>query len=64
MGSLFINNDTLFAISYRYAVMPLLCLNKFDFAMAVLVVIPIYKRSNPLAGFFFAIEWPVFNSAQ
>ena len=44
--------------------------NEFDAAMAVLVVIPIHKRRNPLAGFFFAAEWPVgvirpvFNSAE
>ena len=34
------------------------------------MVIPIHKRRNPLAGFFFAAEWPVwivrpvFNSAE
>jgi len=50
--------------------MPLLRRNKFDAAMAVLVVIPINKRGNPLAGFFFAAERPVgivrpvFNSAE
>ena len=44
--------------------------NEFDAAMAVLVVIPIHKRRNPLAGFFFAAErpvWivrPVFNGAE
>jgi hypothetical protein len=38
--------------------------------MAVLVVLPINKRRNPLAGFFFATEWPVgivrpvFNGAE
>jgi hypothetical protein len=39
--------------------MTLLGRNKFDAAMAVLVVIPINKRGNPVAGFFFAAEWPV-----
>jgi len=33
--------------------------NEFDASMAVLVIIPINKRGNPLAGFFFAAEWPV-----
>ncbi len=50
--------------------MPLLRHNKFDAAMAVLVVVSINKRRNPLAGFFFAAERPVgivrpvFNSAE
>jgi hypothetical protein len=44
---------------YRLTAMPLLRRNEFDAAMAVLVVIPINKRGNPLAGFFFAAEWPV-----
>ena len=50
--------------------MALLGRHKFDAAMAVLVVVPINKRGNPLAGFFFAAEWPVgivrpvFNSAE
>ena len=50
--------------------MLLLRRNEFDAAMAVLVTIPIHKRGNPLAGFFFAAEWPVwlvrpvFNSAE
>jgi hypothetical protein len=50
--------------------MPLLRRNKFDAAMAVLVVIPINKRRNPLAGFLFAAERPVgivrpvFNGAE
>ena len=30
--------------------MPLLRRNEFDAAMAVLVVIPIHKRGNPLKG--------------
>jgi len=55
---------------YCRTAMPLLRCNEFDAAMAVLVVIPIHKRRNPLAGFFFAAEWPVgvirpvFNSAE
>ncbi len=55
---------------YCRTAMPLLKRNKFDAAMAVLVVIPINKRGNPLAGFFFATEWPVgivrpvFNGAE
>jgi len=50
--------------------MPLLRRNEFDAAMAVLVVIPIHKRRNPEAGFFFAAERPVgvirpvFNGAE
>ena len=50
--------------------MTLLRRNEFDAAMAVLVVIPIHKRGNPLAGIFFAAErpvWivrPVFNGAE
>ncbi len=50
--------------------MALLGRNEFDAAMAVLVVIPIHKRGNPLAGFFFATERPVgivrpvFNGAE
>ena len=50
--------------------MALLGRHKFDAVVAVLVVIPIHKRGNPLAGFFFAAErpvWivrPVFNSAE
>ena len=50
--------------------MPLLRRNKFDAAMAVLVVIPINKRRNPMAVFFFAAERPVgivrsvFNGAE
>jgi hypothetical protein len=50
--------------------MPLLGRNEFDAAMAVLVVLPINKRRNPLAGFFFVAEWPVgivrpvFNGAE
>ena len=55
---------------YRLSAMSLLRCHKFDAAMAVLVVIPIHERRNPLAGFFFASEWPVrvirpvFNSAE
>ncbi len=55
---------------YRLTAMPLLRRNEFDAAMAVLVVIPINKRGNPLAGFFFVAEWPagvirpVFNGAE
>ncbi len=55
---------------YRLTAMPLLRRNEFDAAMEVLVVIPINKRRNPLAGFFFAAEWPVgivrpvFNGAE
>ncbi len=55
---------------YRLTAMPLLRRNEFDAAMAVLVVVPINKRRNPLAGFFFAAErpvWivrPVFNGAE
>jgi hypothetical protein len=50
--------------------MALLGRNKFDAAMAVLVVVPIHKRRNLVAGFFFAAErpvWivrPVLNSAE
>jgi len=32
---------------------------QFDANVLVLVVIPIHKRRNPLAGFFFAAEWPL-----
>ena len=70
LTGLFIKINTLFANCYRHAAMPLLRRNEFDAAMAVLVVIPIHKRSNPLAGFFFAAEWPVgivrpvFNGAE
>jgi hypothetical protein len=38
--------------------------------MALLMVVPIHKSRNPLAGFFFAAEWlvgivrPVFNGAE
>ena len=39
--------------------MALLGRHNFDAAMAVLVVIPINKRRNPLAGFLFAAERPV-----
>ena len=50
--------------------MVLLRLHKFNAAVAVSVVIPIHKRRNPLAGFFFAAERPVgvirpvFNGAK
>ena len=61
---------TLAADLNRLTAMPLLGRNEFDAAMAVFVVIPINKRRNPLAGFFFATEWlvgivrPVFNGAE
>ena len=51
-------------------ILALLGRHEFNAAMAVLVVVPIHKRRNPLAGFFFAAEWPVgvirpvFNSAE
>jgi len=70
LASLFIKISTLFANCYRLTAMPLLRRNKFDAAMAVLVVVPIHKRRNPLAGFFFAAERPVgivrpvFNGAE
>ena len=70
LASLFIKISTIFANCYRHAAIPLLRRNEYDAAMAVLVVIPIHKRGNPLAGFFFAAEWPVwlvrpvFNSAE
>jgi len=70
LTGLFIKISTLFANCYRLTAMPLLRRNEFDAAMAVLVVIPIHKRRNPLAGFFFAAERPVgvirpvFNSAK
>jgi len=50
--------------------MHLLMHNEFDAAMTVLVVIPINKRGNPVAGFFFSAERPVgivrsvFNGAE
>ena len=43
---------------------------KFDAAMKMLVVIPINKRRNPLAGFLLETEWsvgivrPVFNGGK
>ncbi len=52
--------STLAADLHSLTAMPLLRRNKFDAAMAVLVVIPINKRRNPVAGFFFAAEWPVW----
>ena len=44
---------------YCLTAMTLMRLNEFQAAMAVLLFIPIHKRGNPLAGFFFAFEWPV-----
>ena len=70
MTSLFIKISTLFANCYCPAAMALVRRNEFDAAMAVLVVIPIHKRGNPFAGFFFAAERPVgivrpvFNGAE
>ena len=56
LASLFIKISSLFANCYCLTAIPLLRRNEFDAAMAVLVVIPIHKRRNPLAGFFFAAE--------
>jgi hypothetical protein len=39
--------------------MSLLRSNELDAAMAVLMVIPIHKSGNPLAGFFFAAGRPI-----
>jgi len=33
--------------------------DEFDAAVAVPVVVPIHKCRHPLAGLFFAREWPV-----
>ena len=46
-AGLFIDAGTLAADLYRLT------------AMEVLVVVPINKRGNPLAGMLFATEWPV-----
>jgi len=65
-----IDAGTLAADLNSLTAMPLLRRHKFDSAVAVLVVIPIHKRRNPLPGFFFAAEWPVgvvrpvFNGAE
>ena len=70
LTGLFIDVSTLAADPNSLTAMPLLRRNEFDAAMAVLVVIPIHKRRNPLAGFFFAAEWPagvvgpVFNGPE
>ena len=70
LTGLFIKISTLFANCYRLTAMPLLRRNEFNAAMALLMVILIHKRGNPLTGFFFAAEWPVgiarpvFNSAE
>ena len=64
LESPFINNGSLFTNSYRNIAMRRLRRNEFDAAMAVLVVIPIYKRGNPPTGFFFANERPVFDGAE
>ena len=55
---------------YCHTAMPLLRRNELDAAMAVLVVVPIHKCGNPLAGLLFVAEWPagvirpVFNGAE
>jgi len=43
---------------YCHTAMPLLRRNELDAAMAVLVVVPIHKCGNPLAGLLFVAEWP------
>ena len=56
--------------SLRLTAMALVRRNEFVAAMAVLVVVPIHKCGNPLAGLLFVAEWPagvirpVFNVAE
>jgi hypothetical protein len=52
---LWVKISRLFANFYRLAARTILGHNKFDEAMAVLVVIPIKKRGNPLAILFFTL---------
>jgi len=53
-AGLFIGLETLAADLNSLTAMPLLRRNGFDAAMAVLMVVPIHKKRNPLAGVFFA----------
>ena len=56
---LLVNKGTVVADLHGLAAMALVGRHELDAAVAVSVVVPIHKRSHPLAGLAFAGEWPV-----
>jgi len=58
LTGLFIDLSTVAADLNSLTAMALLRRHKLDAAVAVLVVIPVHKLGNPLAGLLFIAEWP------